>query len=214
MEHQTEDFGRVPPDQVPEAYAAEPPFGAASDIVGESAGNPADIEGDLPPDADGELFPDAKDEPAPDGDDELFPEAGDGLAPDPDGELFADAEDGLAADPDDLPDVDDEPDVDDGYAWGIDADSPVDDAQEQPVAERGDEPAAAVDEALASLLAARQATGEPRVDAALARLDDLAGMPVTEHRAVFEDVHRRLRDVLGELDAGQLPEGAESRRGR
>jgi hypothetical protein len=188
MEHQTEDFGTVPPDQVPEAYAAEPPFGAASDIVGESAGNPADIEGDLPPDADGELF--------------------------------ADAEDGVALDPDDLPDVDDEPGVDDepdvdaGYAWGIDADSPVDDAQEQPVADRGDEPTAAVDEALASLLAARQATGEPRVDAALARLDDLAGMPVTEHRAVFEDVHRRLRDVLGELDAGQLPEGAESRRGR
>jgi hypothetical protein len=56
------------------------------------------------------------------------------------------------------------------------------------------------------------------VDAALARLDDLAGLPVTEHRAVFEDVHRRLRDVLGELDTGQLPDagnaGAESRRGR
>jgi hypothetical protein len=196
MEHQTEDFGTVPPDQVPEAYAAEPPFGAASDIVGESAGNPADIEGDLVPDG------------------ELFPEAGDG--PDADGELFPDAEDGLNPDPDDLPDVDDEPDVDAGDAWGVDADSPVDDAQEQPVADRGDEPAAAVDDALASLLAARQATGEPRVDAALARLDDLAGMPVTEHRAVFEDVHRRLRDVLGELDAGQLPgaEGAESRRAR
>jgi hypothetical protein len=73
-----------------------------------------------------------------------------------------------------------------------------------------------VDAALASLLAARQATGEPRVDAALAKLDDLPGLPVTEHRAVFEDVHRRLRDVLGELDAGQRPdaEGANSRRGR
>jgi len=189
MEHQTGDFGTVPPDQVPEAYAAEPPFGAASDIVGESAGNPADIEGDLDPDADGELFP----------------EAGDGLNPDPDD----------TPDADDLPDVDDEPDVDDGYAWGIDTDGPVDDAQEQPEADRGNEPAAAVDDALASLLAARQATGEPRVDAALAKLDDLAGMPVTEHRAVFEDVHRRLRDVLGELDAGQRPdaEGAESRRG-
>jgi hypothetical protein len=46
----------------------------------------------------------------------------------------------------------------------------------------------------------RRATGEPRVDAALARLDELAGLPVTEHRAIFEDVHRRLRDVLGELD--------------
>jgi hypothetical protein len=47
----------------------------------------------------------------------------------------------------------------------------------------------------------RPATGEPRVDAALTRLDELAGRPVTEHRAIFEDVHRRLRDVLGELDA-------------
>jgi hypothetical protein len=51
----------------------------------------------------------------------------------------------------------------------------------------------------------RPSTGEPRVDAALARLDDLAGRPVTEHRAVFEDVHRRLRDVLGELDSRQPP---------
>jgi hypothetical protein len=49
----------------------------------------------------------------------------------------------------------------------------------------------------------RPATGETRVDAALARLDDLAGRPVTEHRAIFEDVHRRLRDVLGELDTRQ-----------
>ena len=65
----------------------------------------------------------------------------------------------------------------------------------------------------------RPATGEPRVDAALARLDELEGLPVTEHRAVFEDVHRRLRDVLGELDTGQPPEagqaaGTTSRPGR
>jgi hypothetical protein len=46
----------------------------------------------------------------------------------------------------------------------------------------------------------RPATGEPRVDAALAGLDELDGRPVTEHRPIFEDVHRRLRDVLGELD--------------
>jgi hypothetical protein len=45
-------------------------------------------------------------------------------------------------------------------------------------------------------------TGEPRVDDALDRLNDLAGLPVTEHRAVFEHVHRRLREVLGELDPG------------
>lgn len=65
----------------------------------------------------------------------------------------------------------------------------------------------------------RQATGESRVDAALGRLDELEGRPVTEHRAVFEDVHRRLRDVLGELDPGRPSEaehaaGAASRPGR
>jgi hypothetical protein len=65
----------------------------------------------------------------------------------------------------------------------------------------------------------RAATGEPRVDAALARLDELAGHPVSEHRAIFEDVHRRLRDVLGELDAREPspPEdasGAGHRAGR
>jgi len=53
--------------------------------------------------------------------------------------------------------------------------------------------------------AVRPSTGEPRVDAALARLDELQGRPVTEHRAVFEDVHRRLRDVLGELDSRLQP---------
>ena len=61
----------------------------------------------------------------------------------------------------------------------------------------------------------RPATGEPRVDAALARLDELAGRPVTEHRAIFEDVHRRLRDVLGELDTReQQLRGPGRRRGR
>jgi hypothetical protein len=62
------------------------------------------------------------------------------------------------------------------------------------------------------------ATGEPRVDAALARLGELAGRPVTEHRAIFEDVHRRLRDVLGELDTrepqSQDAGGAERRADR
>ena len=56
----------------------------------------------------------------------------------------------------------------------------------------------------------RPATGEPRVDAALARLDELAGRPVTEHRAIFEDVHRRLRDVLGELDTREQSSGDQA----
>ena len=65
------------------------------------------------------------------------------------------------------------------------------------------------DEAAGDMNQQRPATGEPRVDAALARLAELEELPVTEHRAVFEDVHRRLRDVLGELDTGQ-PRGAAS----
>jgi hypothetical protein len=173
MEHQTEHFGTVPPDQVSEAYAAEPPLGPTSDLAGESASGPA-------AEADGDLALDADDE-----------------------QMAADADTELAFD------VDDEQmtaDADAELAFDV-GDDPAD---------AGDELAA--DYELALIAAKRQATGEPRVDAALARLDDLAGLPVTEHRAVFEDVHRRLRDVLGELDTGQLPDagnaGAESRRGR
>jgi hypothetical protein len=42
-------------------------------------------------------------------------------------------------------------------------------------------------------------TGEPRVDDALARLTDLASLPVDEHVGVFEDVQRRLHDTLADL---------------
>ena len=44
---------------------------------------------------------------------------------------------------------------------------------------------------------ARPSTGDPRVDDAVARLDDLAGLPVAEHLAVFEYVHERLTEALG-----------------
>ena len=54
------------------------------------------------------------------------------------------------------------------------------------------------------------ATGEARVDEALARLDELPGLPVTEHPAVFEQVHRRLQEVLGELDTGPAGEAGEA----
>jgi hypothetical protein len=49
----------------------------------------------------------------------------------------------------------------------------------------------------------RPVTGEPRVDAALSRLDDLTELPVTEHPALFERVHAHLGEVLGEL--GSVP---------
>ena len=60
---------------------------------------------------------------------------------------------------------------------------------------------------------ARPATGDARVDDAIARLDDLPGLPLAEHLAVFEYVHERLTAALGDLDlhaqvrAGEQPRG-------
>jgi len=50
-------------------------------------------------------------------------------------------------------------------------------------------------------------TGDARVDAAVAGLGRLRGMPAEDHVAVLEEVHGRLRDILGELaeDAATLP---------
>ncbi len=50
--------------------------------------------------------------------------------------------------------------------------------------------------------AAAPGTGDARVDEAVSRLDDLAGLPVSEHPAVFEYVHERLTEALGDLDVG------------
>jgi hypothetical protein len=57
--------------------------------------------------------------------------------------------------------------------------------------------------------AAAASTGEPRVDAALDRLDELADLGVHDHPAVFERVHAELIEVLGELepDAGEHQPG-------
>jgi len=46
--------------------------------------------------------------------------------------------------------------------------------------------------------AAPQQAGDAAVDAALAELDRLAGLPVEEHVAVYESVHAQLRDRLVE----------------
>ena len=45
-------------------------------------------------------------------------------------------------------------------------------------------------------------TGDDRVDAAVAGLSRLAGAPAEEHVAVLEEVHGRLRDILGEVNEG------------
>ena len=48
-------------------------------------------------------------------------------------------------------------------------------------------------------------TGDGRVDDAVAGLSSLKGQPVEDHVAILEEVHGRLRDILGELaeDQGQ-----------
>ena len=54
---------------------------------------------------------------------------------------------------------------------------------------------------------ARPATGDGRVDEAVARLADLAELPVAEHPAVFEYVHERLTEALGDLDVRDQAHG-------
>jgi hypothetical protein len=48
-------------------------------------------------------------------------------------------------------------------------------------------------------------TGDDRVDTSVAILARLPGIPVDEHVAVLEEVHGRLRDILGELDEPASP---------
>jgi hypothetical protein len=42
------------------------------------------------------------------------------------------------------------------------------------------------------------ASGNPRVDAALAPLPGLEDTPVEDHPTVIEDIHRALQDILAE----------------
>ncbi|MFJ6941095.1 hypothetical protein [Streptomyces sp. NPDC101132] len=57
----------------------------------------------------------------------------------------------------------------------------------------------------------RTPTGRPEVDAALDRLADADHLPAEGHVAVYEDVHRELRDVLTALDAHPAPGPYEHR---
>ena len=59
----------------------------------------------------------------------------------------------------------------------------------------------------------RASTGDARVDDAIARLDDLAGLPVAEHLAVFEYVHERLTEALGDLDVHAPAHSGDASRG-
>ena len=57
-------------------------------------------------------------------------------------------------------------------------------------------------------------TGDPRVDAAIAGLSALADTDLADRPAVLEEVHDRLREILGELgDAGRPGQAAPVRPG-
>jgi hypothetical protein len=61
-----------------------------------------------------------------------------------------------------------------------------------------------------SVAPAPEATGDARVDAAIAQLGDLRELPVSEHPPVFERIHGQLVEVLGELHTGaSLADSAE-----
>jgi hypothetical protein len=47
-----------------------------------------------------------------------------------------------------------------------------------------------------------EGTGDGRVDEAIAPLGELADVPLEDHPAIFERIHDRLREVLGELNPG------------
>jgi hypothetical protein len=54
---------------------------------------------------------------------------------------------------------------------------------------------------LADSAGPQPATGDGRVDEAVSQLADLAGLPVAEHPAIFERVHQRLTEALGDAGA-------------
>ena len=58
------------------------------------------------------------------------------------------------------------------------------------------------------------ATGDDRVDQALRRLGELAGLPLPEHAAVFEHIHAELTGALGTLDYRKRPVSAPPHRVR
>lgn len=55
-----------------------------------------------------------------------------------------------------------------------------------------------------------QSFGDPRVDGAVARLDELSDRPVGEHVEIFDDIHGRLRAAL---EDAAVEEPAEPRPG-
>ncbi|WP_207933938.1 hypothetical protein [Actinomadura sp. KC06] len=79
-----------------------------------------------------------------------------------------------------------------------------DEAAEEPVSpaapERAPETRAAPEEPEFPAVPPPDPTGDPRVDAAVARLGELGARAVPEHVEVYEDVHQRLQELLASAD--------------
>jgi len=45
-----------------------------------------------------------------------------------------------------------------------------------------------------------EVTGDARVDAATARLEEIPDLPTSDHVGIYDDVHRRLQDALSDAD--------------
>ncbi|MER6997372.1 hypothetical protein [Streptomyces sp. NPDC000410] len=86
------------------------------------------------------------------------------------------------------------------------------DSTEAPEEARGDTPGAYDPAAPAPLGIERVPTGNAEVDTHLERLADADHLPADGHLAVYEDVHRGLRDALTALDARPLPSSSYDHR--
>lgn len=107
-----------------------------------------------------------------------------------------------------LVDVDDTED-DDTEDADADADSRLEQLDDGSAAVAGAESLVGTTEALPFEMPARErfaslddveVTGDARVDAATARLDEVPDLPTTDHVGVYEDVHRRLQDALSDTE--------------
>ncbi|MEV6732356.1 MULTISPECIES: hypothetical protein [unclassified Streptomyces] len=106
--------------------------------------------------------------------------------------------DDLADAPASVPDVSDDPDETGASdAPGVSGET----APEPALGPAGPEPLGLV----------RAPTGHARVDAHLERLADADHLTADGHVAVYEDVHRGLRDALTALDAPPVPGPYENR---
>jgi hypothetical protein len=90
--------------------------------------------------------------------------------------------------------------IPDAAAVGHDADAGDDVAASEAADEASSDNSSAADHA--------PGTGDGRVDEALRLLDQLPGLPVSEHPQLFEQVHAQLSEVLGELESGAMPDPA------